>query len=111
MKKGIIIIITALNILGEQNVNDLAKLGITAVNVTAENTSDKLFKVSNHAHRPIAYIQQLEMQDIAQGTHRVIVVSPEKILSDSRFQKLWANKQFMNLLFAISIDEAHCITE
>ena len=30
MKKGII---TALNILGEQNVNDLAKLGITTVNV------------------------------------------------------------------------------
>jgi superfamily II DNA helicase RecQ len=39
------------------------------------------------------------------------VVSPEKILSDSRFQKLWANKYFMDLLFSISIDEAHCITE
>jgi superfamily II DNA helicase RecQ len=47
MKKGIIIIITALNILGEQNVNDLAKLGISAVNVTAENANDNLFKVSN----------------------------------------------------------------
>ena len=46
MKKGIIIIITAMNILGEQNVDDLAKLGISAVNITAENASDQLFKVS-----------------------------------------------------------------
>lgn len=43
--QGIIILITALNILGDQNVAELTSLGINAVNVTAENASDALFKV------------------------------------------------------------------
>lgn len=43
---GITVIVTALNILGDQNVDELKGWGIPAVNVTANNISDKLFKVS-----------------------------------------------------------------
>jgi hypothetical protein len=40
---GIIIVITALNILGDQNVSQLARAGIQAVNITA---TDAVFVVS-----------------------------------------------------------------
>lgn len=45
---GILVLITALNILGDQNIAELTRLGITAVNVTADNVSSKLFKVGIH---------------------------------------------------------------
>lgn len=43
---GVMIIITALNGLGDQNVEELNTLGLTCVNVTGQNVSDELFKVS-----------------------------------------------------------------
>ena len=42
---GIIIVITALNLLGAQNVMELAKLGLPAVNITADNMTSQLFTV------------------------------------------------------------------
>jgi superfamily II DNA helicase RecQ len=42
---GINIIITALNILGDKNVAELEKLGISAANVTGDSATDELFKV------------------------------------------------------------------
>ena len=45
--EGIIIVITALNILGAQNVMELAKLGLPAVNVTADNTTSQLSPEAN----------------------------------------------------------------
>jgi len=51
------------------------------------------------------------LQDIAKGVHRVVIVSPEKILDDTRFRSLWTSEKFMSELFAISVDEAHCVTE
>lgn len=43
---GITIIITALNVLGDQNVKDLERLGIPAINLTPENSSqDSVFEV------------------------------------------------------------------
>jgi len=43
--RGIIVLITALNILGDQNVNELTALGIPAVNITKDTASDSTFKV------------------------------------------------------------------
>ncbi|KAG1818522.1 uncharacterized protein BJ212DRAFT_1269052, partial [Suillus subaureus] len=39
-------VITALNSLGDQNVKELNMLGLTCINVTGQNMSDELFKVS-----------------------------------------------------------------
>ncbi|KAF9565288.1 P-loop containing nucleoside triphosphate hydrolase protein [Agrocybe pediades] len=90
---GIKIVVTSLNILGDQNVNQLARLGIKGINLTGANSTDQVFK------------------EIEQGLYRVIIVSPERILSDSRFDSLWASKRFCSRLFNISVDEAHCIAD
>jgi superfamily II DNA helicase RecQ len=42
---GISIIITALNGLGDQNIAELTRLGIPAVNITGQTATDQLFKV------------------------------------------------------------------
>jgi superfamily II DNA helicase RecQ len=44
---GIMIIVTALNILGDKNVAELEKLDISAVNVTGDSATDELFKVES----------------------------------------------------------------
>ena len=43
---GIQIVVTPLNILGKQNVDTLAKVGINAVSVTAETATAAIFQVS-----------------------------------------------------------------
>ncbi len=50
---GIIIIITALNVLGDQNVKQAEKLGISAINLTSENTSDDVFQVGRGFFRKL----------------------------------------------------------
>jgi superfamily II DNA helicase RecQ len=46
-KGGITVVITALNILilGDKNVAELTKLGISTVNITSDSTTNELFKV------------------------------------------------------------------
>ena len=46
---GIIIILTALNILGDKNVAELEKLDISAANITGDSATDALFKVLLHS--------------------------------------------------------------
>ena len=59
---GIIIIITALNILGDKNVEELLRLGITAANVTGASATDDLFKVSfPFHHQPHTRTYQVTM--------------------------------------------------
>jgi len=41
----IIIVVTALNILGEKNVTEIEKLGISAANITGKSATNELFKV------------------------------------------------------------------
>ena len=44
----IIIIVTALNILGDKNVAELEKLDVSAANITGDSATDALFKVPLH---------------------------------------------------------------
>ncbi|KAJ3552963.1 hypothetical protein NP233_g12754 [Leucocoprinus birnbaumii] len=44
-KKAFIFLITALNILGDQNVKELEQYNFTAINLTAENCTDEVFKI------------------------------------------------------------------
>jgi superfamily II DNA helicase RecQ len=46
VEEGMFFLITALNILGDQNVAELKRLGISAINLTAESTTDEVFRVS-----------------------------------------------------------------
>jgi superfamily II DNA helicase RecQ len=52
---GIIIVITALNILGAQNVIELAKLGLPAMNITGDNATSQLFTVCINLHHSCTF--------------------------------------------------------
>jgi superfamily II DNA helicase RecQ len=105
---GIIIVTTALNILGAQNVIELAKLGLPAVNITGETQHHDYLRcvLTFIIH---ALLTNVSCKDIGKCLFRVIVISPKKILNDNWFIDFWANKKFAYRLFSISIDEAQCI--
>ncbi|KAG2754120.1 P-loop containing nucleoside triphosphate hydrolase protein, partial [Suillus brevipes Sb2] len=67
---GITILITPLTILGEKNVTELQQVQIPVVNLSAATATDATF------------------EDIATRKFRVVIVSPERILSDRRFDTL-----------------------
>ncbi|KAH7918225.1 P-loop containing nucleoside triphosphate hydrolase protein [Leucogyrophana mollusca] len=90
---GIMIIITPLRILGEKNEAEAQMYGMTAINLTAETATDQVFK------------------DIQELKYRVIVVSPERILTDGRFQTLFKSTKFTDKLFNVTLDEGHCVSE
>ncbi|KAG1785764.1 P-loop containing nucleoside triphosphate hydrolase protein [Suillus plorans] len=90
---GITILITPLTILGDKNVIELQEVNIPVVNLSAATATDTIF------------------EEIATRKFRVIIVSPERILSDRRFDTLWKTPQFVNKLFSITFDEAHCISQ
>ncbi|KAG2741977.1 P-loop containing nucleoside triphosphate hydrolase protein [Suillus brevipes Sb2] len=90
---GIILIVTPLNILGEKTHDEAKTLGFPAYNLSADNATDEAFN------------------DIAKLKYRVITVSPERVLGDTRFKNLWNSKRFTSALFNVTFDEGHCISE
>ncbi|KAJ7721901.1 P-loop containing nucleoside triphosphate hydrolase protein [Mycena metata] len=91
---GIQIVVTPLNILGKQNVNSLAKVGISAVTITAETATAENF------------------QAIADGKHRAIVTNIETLMKPGGgFEKLWNDKNFMAKVISVVWDEAQCISK
>ncbi|KAG1718543.1 P-loop containing nucleoside triphosphate hydrolase protein [Suillus lakei] len=91
---AVMVVIMALNGLGDQNVEELNMLGLTCVNVTGENVGDELFK---------------EIEDLH---YHVMIISPELVISNKRVEKsLWKLKKFTLYLFNPTIDEGHCISK
>ncbi|KAJ3560311.1 hypothetical protein NP233_g10922 [Leucocoprinus birnbaumii] len=88
-----IFLITALNILGDQNVKELKAAGFSAINLLPENCTDEVY------------------EKIEKGDFRVIIVSPERLLTDDRLKKILENKKFRARLFNASIDEGHCVSQ
>ncbi|KAH8979614.1 hypothetical protein EDB92DRAFT_1806327, partial [Lactarius akahatsu] len=41
----------------------------------------------------------------------IIITSPERILTDQCFLDLWKSKRFINKLWSVIFDEAHCISQ
>ncbi|KAJ3476844.1 hypothetical protein NLI96_g10880 [Meripilus lineatus] len=92
-RDGIQIVITPLNILGAQNVEELKSRGIPAISISAET----------------ATLQNLK--DVESGKYRVVVINPEKALgSKSVFERIWRNPAFTSKIISVVWDEAHCIT-
>ncbi|EIW73940.1 P-loop containing nucleoside triphosphate hydrolase protein [Coniophora puteana RWD-64-598 SS2] len=73
---GITIVVTPLNALGNKNVRELEDMGIKAVNLTQANASDEEFK------------------NIENLRYQVIIVSPELLINDNRFDHLWTGGTF-----------------
>ncbi|KAJ7231791.1 P-loop containing nucleoside triphosphate hydrolase protein [Mycena rebaudengoi] len=94
IENGIQIVITPLNILGKQNVESLAKVGISTICITAETATEENF------------------QAIAEGRHRAIVTNIETLMKpDGGFSKLWNDKDFMSKVISVVWDEAQCISK
>ncbi|KAI0072282.1 P-loop containing nucleoside triphosphate hydrolase protein [Panus rudis PR-1116 ss-1] len=93
--ESIIIIVTALVVLGEQFVQVAEKAGFPAISVNAENATNETFK------------------DIAARKYRVVVLSPELLLKrHGHCEKfLWSNKMFVSKIQNIVFDEGHCIIQ
>ncbi|KAI0688585.1 P-loop containing nucleoside triphosphate hydrolase protein [Cytidiella melzeri] len=92
---GIIIIVTALNVLGEQFEREAKAAGFLAKSVNGENDCDDVFK------------------DIRQLKYCVVIFSPDIMMKrGGRCQTmLWPNKTFTSKLQRIVFDEAHCIVQ
>ncbi|KAI5982309.1 P-loop containing nucleoside triphosphate hydrolase protein, partial [Pisolithus albus] len=91
---GVQIVVTPLNLLGQQNVTSLAKAGIQVISISSETATPANF------------------QAIGAFQYRVIVISPEQIMRpEGGFEKLLKNQLFVSRIISIVIDEAHCLTD
>ncbi|KAF8257524.1 P-loop containing nucleoside triphosphate hydrolase protein [Lactarius quietus] len=90
---GITIVVTPLVILGDKNVAELLEVSIPVLNLTMESVTDDTFK------------------EIESLKYRIIITSPERVLTDHRFFELWKSKKFVNKLHSFIFDEAHCIVQ
>ncbi|KAJ3559557.1 hypothetical protein NM688_g273 [Phlebia brevispora] len=91
---GIQLVITPLNLLGQQNVAELAAAGISAIAIDSDSATGSTF------------------QDIQDGKHRVIITSPEQLMkSGGGFERLFKDVTFRSRLISVVFDEAHCISQ
>ncbi|KAI9066924.1 P-loop containing nucleoside triphosphate hydrolase protein [Trametes sanguinea] len=92
-EQGIQVVITPLNVLGNQNKRQLAGLGIQAIALSGETATAANF------------------QAIANLQYRVIVVNPEIAFKvNGGFSQLWRNAAFVSRVIAVIWDEAHCVS-
>ncbi|KZV63589.1 P-loop containing nucleoside triphosphate hydrolase protein [Peniophora sp. CONT] len=91
-RDGIQVIVTPLNILGEQNVADLARLGIKAIELNAKTATSAAYRL------------------IEEGYYRAIIVNPEELMKEGgEFDKLLHNEGFTSRIISVVWDEAHCV--
>ncbi|KAJ7078050.1 P-loop containing nucleoside triphosphate hydrolase protein [Mycena belliarum] len=96
---GIQLVVSPLNILGEQNVKQLADMGLKGINITADTANSDNFRL-------------IIVQDIEEGKYRVIVTNVETLMQqDGGFEKLWKKPEFTRRLISIVWDEGHCISK
>ncbi|KAJ7090157.1 P-loop containing nucleoside triphosphate hydrolase protein [Mycena epipterygia] len=92
--EGIQLVISPLNILGDQSVAQLKELDIDAISITSESATHQNF------------------QDIEDGKYRVIVTNVETLMQqDGGFDKLWKKSRFTSRLISIVWDEGHCVSK
>ncbi|KAJ7501820.1 P-loop containing nucleoside triphosphate hydrolase protein, partial [Mycena galericulata] len=97
---GIQLVVSPLNILGEQNVQQLAAMGLKGINITADTANADNFRI-----RAALYID-------LEGKYCVVVTNVETLMQqDGGFSKLWKKAEFTRRLISIVWDEAHCISK
>ncbi|KAF8230222.1 hypothetical protein L208DRAFT_1207242, partial [Tricholoma matsutake] len=77
VKYGIVFLVTPLKLLGKQFVETLERNDLHAMSMTAANATNELF------------------EEIGKGTYQLVIVSPELLLNDDRFEGLWGKKRVM----------------
>lgn len=110
IKHGITVIVSPLKLLGNQFVEMLEDNQINAISITAANATNELFEVTIHLLL-FVYSLIVLLQKLACNHYQVIIVSPEILNNDSRFEDLWGTKKFTDNLVNLVLDEAHVIKE
>ncbi|KAF4563156.1 hypothetical protein EYR40_007131 [Pleurotus pulmonarius] len=91
--KKVMLVVTPLNLLGKQNVDELALVGIRAVAINSETNSPSLWKeIKNHRFD-------------------VLIINPEILMSSSEAAALLEDTKFASSILHIVFDEGHCISE
>lgn len=90
---SVIVVISPLKSLMEEQVNYLKGLGLKAVAITDE---------SNHPYF---------IQDVINGKYSHVYASPECLLSTSTWRGIFSSKLFQENLVGVAVDEAHCISQ
>ncbi|KAF8450851.1 P-loop containing nucleoside triphosphate hydrolase protein [Boletus edulis BED1] len=89
---GIQIVVTPLNQLGQQQVENLESMGMRAIAINADTANEKNY------------------EDIEKLTYQAIIISPEQLMKPGgRFEGLLRKKTFTKHIIAMIFDEAHCI--
>ncbi|KAJ3519119.1 hypothetical protein NMY22_g13345 [Coprinellus aureogranulatus] len=87
------VIVTPLNLLGQQQVDNLVELGLKGIFICSETANEANWK------------------DIESGLYRVVVISPEQLMKKGGgFEKLARNTAFRSRILSIIFDEGHCIS-
>ncbi|KAF8878327.1 P-loop containing nucleoside triphosphate hydrolase protein [Infundibulicybe gibba] len=89
-KKKVIIIISPLNSLEEDQAERFRKMGLLSVAANGET---------------------YDSTDIEDGKYQVVLTSPEMCLKHDGFRRLISSPAFAKRICGIVIDEAHCITQ
>ncbi|KAJ7589752.1 P-loop containing nucleoside triphosphate hydrolase protein [Mycena floridula] len=90
---GFSILVTPLKQLGTQFEQNLLAKSINAINMTAETATNAVFTKITDLH------------------YRMVIVSPELLLEDSRFAALWKLKKVTNNLINFIPDEVHVVKD
>ena len=86
----IVVVISPLLILIEDQIQNLQMLGITAVSLNHIKTSE-------------------EMQQVEAGSFPIVYTTPESLLKNGRRREMLSNEVYSEKLCAIAVDEAHVI--
>lgn len=87
-----ILVISPLKTLMEDQVAYLKSLGLSAIALHDEQSEERL-------------------KEVEKGAFTYLFASPEKMLSVERWRKLLFSKHYREFLVAITVDEAHCISQ
>ncbi|KAI7818767.1 P-loop containing nucleoside triphosphate hydrolase protein [Gamsiella multidivaricata] len=85
----IILIVSPLKVLSDEQHSKLVALGIPSINIKQETRTN--------------------IADLASGKYRAVFTSPEIIFKSSRLSALWQDKGWRSRLRNIVVDEAHCV--
>ena len=110
LPNGVQIVVTPLNILGQQNVETLRKVGVEGIFIPSSDATCMnyqvclLLRVCDHC--------SAITQAMLSFKYRVIVVNPEALMKPGGiFEELFKNKIFMSSVISLIIDEVHCISQ
>ena len=112
--EGVHVIITPLNVLGDQNVDQLVAAGIPAIAINARTATRQNFEVLPHLLNILeAALTHVNLsKDIKSGKYRLVITSPEQFMKiGGGFDELLRMPEFVERLGSIVFDEAHCIIQ